>query len=206
MEAASSANSNTSGFVWNPEDGELEVLGPLTPEHMEMFLRNPRFLGIQALTWREWGDIRSNCFGRCKVKEIILDFHSLLWTSFNTCFHALLQHLWDLWWQSQTLKDLKRFLPSLWKALHCFTWPCCALRWQFPDVSRPETLEKRYLRRMLKAQMQLLKVRPRAPCREKLSLFLEIGRSPGGMVMMMPRALTMEPFLKLCQDFLKLCM
>jgi hypothetical protein len=28
---------------------------------------------------------------------------------------------------------------------------------QFPDVSRPETLEKRYLRRMLKAQMQLLK-------------------------------------------------
>ena len=109
METASSANSNTSGFVWNPEDGELEVLGPLTPEHMEMFLRNPRFLGIQALTWREWGDIRSNCFGRCKVKEIILDFHSLLWTSFNTCFHALLQHLWDLWWQSQTLKDLKRF-------------------------------------------------------------------------------------------------
>jgi len=51
-----------------------KVLGPLTPEHMEMFLRNPRFLGIQ-----------------------------------------------------------------------------------FPDVSRPETLEKRYLRRMLKAQMQLLK-------------------------------------------------
>lgn len=51
-----------------------KVLGPLTPEHMEMFLRNPRFLGIQ-----------------------------------------------------------------------------------FPDVSRPETLEKRYLRRMPKMQMQLLK-------------------------------------------------
>eukprot|EP00439_Symbiodinium_sp_Y106_P023408 s4001_g2.t2 len=51
-----------------------KVLGPLTPEHMEMFLRNPRFLGIQ-----------------------------------------------------------------------------------FPDVSRPETLEKRYLRRMPKLQMQLLK-------------------------------------------------
>lgn len=48
--------------------------------------------------------------------------------------------------------------------------------------------------------MQLLKVRPRALCREKLLLFLEIGRSPGGMVKM-PRALTMEPFLKLCQDF-----
>ena len=28
---------------------------------------------------------------------------------------------------------------------------------QFPDVSRPETLEKRYLRRMSKLQMQLLK-------------------------------------------------
>eukprot|EP00931_Biecheleriopsis_adriatica_P036447 TRINITY_DN20999_c0_g1_i1.p1 TRINITY_DN20999_c0_g1~~TRINITY_DN20999_c0_g1_i1.p1 ORF type:complete len:1076 (-),score=190.03 TRINITY_DN20999_c0_g1_i1:171-3398(-) len=51
-----------------------KVLGPLTPEHMEMFLRNPRFLGIQ-----------------------------------------------------------------------------------FPDVSRPETLEKRYVRRMPKLQMQLLK-------------------------------------------------
>lgn len=51
-----------------------KVMGPLTPEHMEMFLRNPRFLGIQ-----------------------------------------------------------------------------------FPDVSRPETLEKRYLRRTAKLQMQLLK-------------------------------------------------
>lgn len=51
-----------------------KVLGPLTPEHMEMFLRNPRFLGIQ-----------------------------------------------------------------------------------FPEVSRPETLEKRYIRRMPKLQMQLLK-------------------------------------------------
>merc|ERR1719235_1255440 len=51
-----------------------KVLGPLTPEHMEMFLRNPRFLGIQ-----------------------------------------------------------------------------------FPDVTRPETLEKRYVRRMPKLQMQLLK-------------------------------------------------
>eukprot|EP00930_Biecheleria_cincta_P098969 TRINITY_DN90621_c0_g1_i1.p1 TRINITY_DN90621_c0_g1~~TRINITY_DN90621_c0_g1_i1.p1 ORF type:complete len:1085 (+),score=176.60 TRINITY_DN90621_c0_g1_i1:177-3431(+) len=51
-----------------------KVMGPLTPEHMEMFLRNPRFLGIQ-----------------------------------------------------------------------------------FPDVSRPETLEKRYVRRMPKLQMQLLK-------------------------------------------------
>jgi len=51
-----------------------KVLGPLTPEHMEMFLRNDRFLGIQ-----------------------------------------------------------------------------------FPDVSRPETLEKRYVRRMPKLQMQLLK-------------------------------------------------
>mmetsp|Transcript_49152 Transcript_49152/g.137658 ORF Transcript_49152/g.137658 Transcript_49152/m.137658 type:complete len:900 (-) Transcript_49152:111-2810(-) len=51
-----------------------KVLGPLTPEHMEMFLRNPRFLGIQ-----------------------------------------------------------------------------------FPDVSRPETLERRYSRRMPKLQMQLLK-------------------------------------------------
>ncbi|CAE8592802.1 unnamed protein product [Polarella glacialis] len=51
-----------------------KVLGPLTPEHMEMFLRNPRFLGIQ-----------------------------------------------------------------------------------FPDVSRPETLEKRYVRKMPKLQMQLLK-------------------------------------------------
>lgn len=50
------------------------VLGPLTPEHSEMFLRNPRFLGIQ-----------------------------------------------------------------------------------FPDVSRPETLEKRYVRRMPKPQMALLK-------------------------------------------------
>lgn len=44
------------------------------------------------------------------------------------------------------------------------------------------------------------------PVPEEISPFLEIGRSPGGMVMMMPRALTMEPFLKLCQDFLKLCM
>merc|ERR1719284_183432 len=51
-----------------------KVMGPLTPEHMEMFLRNPRFLGIQ-----------------------------------------------------------------------------------FPEVNRPETLEKRYLRRMPKMQMQLLK-------------------------------------------------
>lgn len=51
-----------------------KVMGPLTPEHMEMFLRNPRFLGIQ-----------------------------------------------------------------------------------FPDVSRPESLEKRYARRMPKLQMQLLK-------------------------------------------------
>mmetsp|Transcript_41939 Transcript_41939/g.98376 ORF Transcript_41939/g.98376 Transcript_41939/m.98376 type:complete len:738 (-) Transcript_41939:30-2243(-) len=51
-----------------------KVLGPLTPEHMEMFLRNPRFLGIQ-----------------------------------------------------------------------------------FPEVNRPETLEKRYVRRMPKLQMQLLK-------------------------------------------------
>lgn len=51
-----------------------KVMGPLTAEHMEMFLRNPRFLGIQ-----------------------------------------------------------------------------------FPDVSRPETLEKRYMRRMPKQQMQLLK-------------------------------------------------
>mmetsp|Transcript_22010 Transcript_22010/g.58819 ORF Transcript_22010/g.58819 Transcript_22010/m.58819 type:complete len:954 (-) Transcript_22010:182-3043(-) len=51
-----------------------KVLGPLTPEHMEMFLRNPRFLGIQ-----------------------------------------------------------------------------------FPEVNRPETLEKRYVRRMPKIQMQLLK-------------------------------------------------
>ena len=163
METASSANSNTSGFVWNPEDGELEVLGPLTPEHMEMFLRNPRFLGIQALTWREWGDIRSNCFGRCKVKEIILDFHSLLWTSFNTCFHASPALVGFVMAVSNTKGSEK--IPSLWKALHCFPWPRCALRWQFPDVSRPETLEKRYLRRMLKAQMQLLKARPRAlPC------------------------------------------
>jgi len=51
-----------------------KVLGSLIPEHMEMFLRNPRFLGIQ-----------------------------------------------------------------------------------FPDVSRPETLEKRYARRMPKLQMQVLK-------------------------------------------------
>lgn len=51
-----------------------KVLGNLTPEHMEMFLRNPRFLGIQ-----------------------------------------------------------------------------------FPDIGRPETLEKRYVRRMSKLQMQLLK-------------------------------------------------
>lgn len=51
-----------------------KVLGPLTPEHMEMFLRNPRFLGMQ-----------------------------------------------------------------------------------FPDLSRPETLEKRYVRRMPKLQTQLLK-------------------------------------------------
>merc|ERR1719253_1191482 len=51
-----------------------KVLGPLTSEHMEMFLRNPRFLGIQ-----------------------------------------------------------------------------------FPDISRPETLEKRYAHRMPKLQMQLLK-------------------------------------------------
>lgn len=51
-----------------------KVLGVLIPEHMEMFLRNPRFLGIQ-----------------------------------------------------------------------------------FPDVSRPETLEKRYVRRMPKLQMQVLK-------------------------------------------------
>eukprot|EP00929_Paragymnodinium_shiwhaense_P001354 TRINITY_DN101581_c0_g1_i1.p1 TRINITY_DN101581_c0_g1~~TRINITY_DN101581_c0_g1_i1.p1 ORF type:complete len:968 (+),score=196.66 TRINITY_DN101581_c0_g1_i1:313-3216(+) len=51
-----------------------KVMGPLVPEHMEMFLRNPRFLGIQ-----------------------------------------------------------------------------------FPDVNRPETLEKRYVRRMPKLQMQLMK-------------------------------------------------
>merc|ERR1719284_2126960 len=51
-----------------------KVMGPLTPGHMEMFLTNPRFLGIQ-----------------------------------------------------------------------------------FPEVNRPETLEKRYLRRMPKMQMQLLK-------------------------------------------------
>lgn len=51
-----------------------KVLGPLTSEHMEMFLRNPRFLGIQ-----------------------------------------------------------------------------------FPDIARPETLEKRYVRRMPKLQMHLLK-------------------------------------------------
>ena len=79
-------------------------------------------------------------------------------------------------------------IPSLWKDLHCFLWPCCALRWQFPDVSRPETLEKRYLRRMLKAQMQLLKVRPRDLCREKLSLFLE-----DGMIMMMMMMMMMMP-------------
>lgn len=69
-----------------------KVMGPLTSEHMEMFLRNPRFLGIQ-----------------------------------------------------------------------------------FPDIGRPETLEKRYLRRMPKQQMQLLKgalvmePRRRLPARDVLS-------------------------------------
>lgn len=68
-----------------------KVLGALTPEHMEMFLRNPRFLGIQ-----------------------------------------------------------------------------------YPDVSRPETLEKRYVRKMKPPQMQLLKAvlrmepRQRLPAREAL--------------------------------------
>lgn len=70
-----------------------KVLGPLTPEHMEMFLRNPRFLGIQ-----------------------------------------------------------------------------------FPDVNRPETLEKRYVRRMSKMQMQLLKgvlamePKKRLPARDTLRM------------------------------------
>mmetsp|Transcript_90540 Transcript_90540/g.157054 ORF Transcript_90540/g.157054 Transcript_90540/m.157054 type:complete len:887 (+) Transcript_90540:196-2856(+) len=69
-----------------------KVMGPLTSEHMEMFLRNPRFLGIQ-----------------------------------------------------------------------------------FPDIGKPETLERRYLRKMPKQQMQLLKgalvmePRRRLPARDVLN-------------------------------------
>jgi len=82
-----------------------KVLGPLTPEHMEMFLRNQRFLGIQ-----------------------------------------------------------------------------------FPDLSRPETLEKRYARRMPKLQMQLLKGVLTMESRKRLSA-REMLRMPWFDGIKLPRSL-----------------
>jgi hypothetical protein len=51
----SSGPSGLQGPAFEEQVDQLfviqKVLGPLTPEHMEMFLRNPRFLGIQAGLW-----------------------------------------------------------------------------------------------------------------------------------------------------------
>ena len=86
------------------------MLGPLTPEHMEMFLRNPRFLGIQA-GWPEGFRLAS---GLERLQS----------------WEAVFEHMCLLSWRNRSR---------------------IARACQFPDVSRPETLEKRYLRRIAEA-------------------------------------------------------